>query len=178
MERSTVHSEIAKEVYVSNSSTDRTRHHRRRLFPALVSAVCLSGCVAHSVAGFTPEREESPFEQYEVITGSATRQTVLTGFLLGGDVSELAVVNVDANDNRRLHLYAFGDGIWLPNLDATLGSDVLFVDVANIAGRDRLVTYEPGRLNWFDPESATEHALVAVTSNFDLPWCTTRDLGQ
>ncbi len=108
MERSTVHSEIAKEVYVSNSSTDRTRHHRRRLFPALVSAVCLSGCVAHSVAGFTPEREESPFEQYEVITGSATRQTVLTGFLLGGDVSELAVVNVDANDNRRLHLYAFG----------------------------------------------------------------------
>ena len=46
---------------------------------------------------------------------------------------------------------------------------MLFVDVANIAGRDRLVTYEPGRLNWFDPESATEHALVAVTSNFDPP---------
>ena len=44
-----------------------------------------------------------------------------------------------------------------------------FVDVANIGGRDRLVTYEQGRLNWFDPESATEHVLVAVTSNFNPP---------
>ena len=46
---------------------------------------------------------------------------------------------------------------------------MLFVDVANINGRDRLVSYEPGRLNWFDPETATEHALVKATSNFNPP---------
>ena len=40
---------------------------------------------------------------------------------------------------------------------------------ANIGGRDRLITYERGRLNWFDPDSATEHLLVAVTSNFKPP---------
>ena len=37
--------------------------------------------------------------------------------------------------------------------------------MVNIDGRDRLVMYERGRLNWFEPESATEHPLVAVTSN-------------
>ena len=109
------------------------------------------------------------FEQYEVVTGSAERQTVLTGFLLGGAVAELAVVNIDENDDRRLRIYAFGDRTWAPKLDATLGPEVLFVDVANIGGRDRLVTYEPGRLNWFDPESASEQELVAVSSNFNPP---------
>ena len=43
------------------------------------------------------------------------------------------------------------------------------MDVANIAGRDRLIAYERGRLNWFDPESATEQILVAATSNFNPP---------
>jgi hypothetical protein len=109
------------------------------------------------------------FEQYEVVTGSAQRQTVLTGFLLGGAVAELAVVNIDENDDRRLRIYAFGNGTWVPRLDATLRPEVLYVDVANIGGRDRLVTYERGRLSWFDPESATERALVAVTSNFNPP---------
>jgi hypothetical protein len=113
-------------------------------------------------AGFT-------FERYEVVTGSAQRQTVLTGFLLGGAVEELAVVHIDENDDHRLRIYAFGNGAWAPRLDATLGPAVLFVDVANIGGRDRLITYERGRLNWFDPESATERSLVAVTSNFNPP---------
>ena len=125
----------------------------------------LSGCVRP----FAAQRTGDLFEQYEVVTGTATRQTVLTGFFLGGANAELAVVNIDENDDRRLRIYAFGDDTWVPNLDARLRPEVLFIDVANIAGRDRLVTYEPGRLNWFDPESTTERALVAVTSNFNPP---------
>ena len=109
------------------------------------------------------------FDQYDVVTGVATRQTVVTGFLLGGAVAELAVVYLDEVDDRRLRIYAFADGAWVPTLDATLRPDVLFVDVAKLGARDRLVTYEPGRLNWFDPESATEHELVTVASNFTPP---------
>ena len=93
----------------------------------------------------------------------------MTGLLLGGAGADLAVVNIDDSDERRLRIYEFGDGAWTPGVDATLGPEVLFVDVANIGGRDRLVTYDPGRLNWFDPESATERALVAVTANFNPP---------
>ena len=128
----------------------------------LVFGVFLSIFTAPAAAEFT-------FEQYEVVIGSAERQTVLTGFLLGGAVADLAVVNIDENGERRLRIYAFGDSTWAPILDATLRSEVLFVDVANIDGRDRLIAYEPGRLNWFDPDSATERALVAVTSNLKPP---------
>ena len=128
-------------------------------FPTIEFDVCFT----------TPAAAEFTFEQYEVVTGLAKRQTVLTGFLLGGAIAELAVVNIDDNDDRRLRIYAFGDGTWVPRLDATLGPEVLFVDMANIGGRDRLIAYEPGRLNWFDPDSATERSLVAVTSNFNPP---------
>ena len=117
----------------------------------------------------TPAAAEFNFEQYEVVIGSAKRPTVLTGFLFGGAVAELAVVNIDENGDRRLRIYEFGDGAWTPKLDTSLGPEVLFVDVANIGGRDRLVTYEHGGLNWFDPDSAAEQALVAVASNFKPP---------
>ena len=142
------------------------------LFSILVFAVFLSGCsglLGEEVEPMLPAAAEFTFEQYEVVTGLAKRQTVLTGSLLGGAIAELAVVNIDEKDDRRLRIYAFGDGTWVPRLDATLGPEVLFVDMANIGGRDRLVTYEPGRLNWFDPDSATERSLVAVTSNFNPP---------
>ena len=142
------------------------------LFSILVFAVLLSGCsglLGEEAEPMLPAAAEFTFEQYEVVTGLAERQTVLTGFLLGGAMAELAVVNIDENDDRRLRIYAFGDDTWVPRLDATLGPEVLFVDMANIGGRDRLVTYQRGRLNWFDPESATERALVSVTSNFNPP---------
>ena len=117
----------------------------------------------------SPAAAEFTFDQYEVVIGSVERQTVLTGFLFGGAVADLAVVNIDENGDRRLCIYAFGDSTWGPILGATLRPEVLFVDVANIGDRDRLIAYESGRLNWFDPESATERALVAVTSNFNPP---------
>jgi hypothetical protein len=136
----------------------------------LTLRVCLYGCVAPATAfpGAEPAAEFA-FTEYEVVTGSAKRQTVLTGFLLRGEVAELAVVDIDDGDERRLRIHEFGDGAWAPDADVTLGPDVQFVDVANIGGRDRLVTYDPGHLNWFDPESATERPLVAVTANFSPP---------
>ena len=128
-----------------------------------------SGLFSEEVEPMLPAVREFTFEQNEVVIGSAKRQTVLTGFLLGGPIAELAVVNIDENNDRRLCIYAFGEGAWVSILDATLRSEVLFVDVANIGGRDRLITYEPGRLNWFDPESATERTLMAITSTFNPP---------
>ena len=71
----------------------------------LVFGVFLSSFMSPAAAEFT-------FEQYEVVIGSAERQTVLTGFLLGGAMAELAVVNIDENDHHRLRIYAFGDSTW------------------------------------------------------------------
>ena len=138
----------------------------------LVLGVFLPGCsglLGKEADPMPRASTEFTFDQYEVVMGSAKRQTVLTGFLLGGAMAELVVVDTIDNEDRRLRIYAFDEGTWVPYLDTTLRPEVLFVDVANINGRDRLVTYEPVRLNWFNPETATEHALVAVTSNFNPP---------
>ena len=153
-------------------AANHTRYYQLSRFFMLVFGVFLSGCsglFGKDVDPTSPAARESTFEQYEIVTGVAKHQTVLTGFLLGGTIAELVVVSIDDNDDRRLHIYAFDDGSWVLRLDATLRPEVLFVDIANIGGRDRLITYENGRLNWFDPESATEHPLVAVTSNTPPP---------
>ena len=152
--------------------TEWARCYRRILFFTLIFVVFLSsysGLPKAAADPAVPAHTEFTFDRYEIVTGVAKRQTVLTGFLLGGAIAEVAVVYIDENDNRRLRIYAFGDGTSVLKLDATLRSEVLFVDVANIDGRDRLITYKRGRLDWFDPESATEHPLVAVTSNFKPP---------
>ena len=139
-------------------------------FSELVLAVLLSGFTtsAGTWVGQSAAAGIS-FERFEVVTGPAERQTVLTGFLLGGPVAELAVLTIDDNDDRLLRIYAFGDGAWAPELEATLPPEVKFVDVAGIGGRDRLVAFAPGRLSWFDPESGTERPLIAVSSNFVPP---------
>ncbi len=145
---------------------------KRNLFSILTLGVLLSGYLSlfgEEVEQTPPAPVEFTFDPYEIVIGTAKRQTVLTGFLLGGAIAEIAVVHVDENDNRHLRIYVFGDGTWTLKFNATLRPDVLFVDVANIGGRDRLIVYGPDHLNWFDPDAATERPLVAVTSNFKPP---------
>jgi hypothetical protein len=116
-----------------------------RTLPLIICIIGLAGSIA-AISG-TPATPFT-FEPHELVTG---------------------VVHLDTNAARHLRLYAFGDSTWAPKLNTTLRPDVVFVDVAKIGGHERLITYEPGRLHWFDPESAAEHELVAVTSNFDPP---------
>ena len=129
----------------------------------LLLAGCLAtGCVAPATAGL----EGDLFERLELATGIEQPQTVVPGFFLGGPTAELAVLHVDDEDQLRLRLYGLDEGAWAPALEAELGAGVLFVDVAEIGGRDRLLTYEAGRLSWFDPETATRRALLDVALDY------------
>ena len=153
------------------SVTDCTRRYRRSWFFILFVGVFLSSCSGRSneviAPTMMPAATEFTFKQYEVETGIAKHQTVLTGFLLGGDCAEIVMVNIEENGNRHLRIYAFSDDTWTSRLGATLRPEVLFVDMINIGGRDRLITYEQGRLNWFDPDSGTERALVEIATNYN-----------
>ena len=152
------------------SVTERTRHFQRSLFAVLVFGVFLSSCLGLSnkaIDPMAPAPAEVTFDPYEVVTGVAKHQTVLTGFFLGGSIAELAVVNVDEKGKPQLRIYAFDDNAWMLGLDVPLRPEVLFIDVANIDGRDCLITYERGHLNWFDPESATERVLVEIATNYN-----------
>jgi len=145
---------------------------KRSLFSILTLGVLLSvylSLFGAEVEQTPPTPVEFTFDHYETVIGATKRQTVLTGFLLGGAIAEIAVVHTDENDNRHLRIYTFGDVTWTLKFNTTLRPEVLFVDVVDIGGRDRLITYGNGRLNWFDPDSQTERLLVSVTSNFTPP---------
>ena len=54
-------------------------------------------------------------------------------------------------------------------IETLLSAEVLFIDIANIRGHDRLIFYQPGILTWFDPESQTLQPLVEVVSDYAPP---------
>ncbi len=74
--------------------------HSVRRWPMRVRTLILIACTI-GLAGPMPAISGEPaaaeftFDRYEVVLGSAERQTVLTGFFLGGGIAELAVVNID-----------------------------------------------------------------------------------
>jgi hypothetical protein len=106
------------------------------------------------------------FERHEITLDGDQGRTVVPGFFLGNETAELAVVHMDAQGARHLKLLAFtGDG-WATSMQTTLRPGVLFVDVASIGGRDRLLTYAPGRLDLFDPDTTSEHPLVHVAMDY------------
>ena len=150
------------------SASKHTRRLRKTLSSVAVLAVLLSGGKTNAAAQSAPDpAAQLTFERYEVVTGSSKRQTVLSGFLLGGAMADLAVVHIDEYGDNRLQLFEFDGDSWQPAVEATLAPGVLFVDVANIGGRERLLTYASGRLNWFDPDSATERPLVEVPASYN-----------
>ncbi|MDH3590220.1 MAG: hypothetical protein OEQ74_12555, partial [Gammaproteobacteria bacterium] len=136
---------------------------RKSLLTMLGFAVLQSGCTTTPAAEFTNDL----FEQFEVVTGSIKHQTVIPGFFLGGPIADLAVLSIDENSVRLLSIYTFDNRTWVKKLDAALGPHVKFVDVANIDGVDRLITYKNNRLNWFDPDSDMERELVRIATNYN-----------
>jgi hypothetical protein len=143
-------------------AADRQRPGRRQHFCILLLAVLLAGCTTQPVA----KPAEDLFEHYEVSTGTAHHQTVLTGFFLGSETAELVVLDISESGKRRVQMYGLDDGAWNATLAASLSPGALFVDRANIAGHDRLISYQDGRLNWFDPVSKTEQALLDIATSY------------
>ena len=142
----------------------------RRKSGLLLLALFLAGC--GKTAAIQPSSEQAAgytFEHHEVVTGLAEHQVVLTGLLLDGGLADIAAISGLQEVERRLVIYSFDDTTWVPRLNSTLPPEVVYTDVANIGGRDRLVTYEPGRLQWFDPESGLYSTLMELPSTPETP---------
>ena len=65
------------------------------LFPIFVFSISILGC-SKKLGGEVKQTVPIPpaafsFKQHEIVTGSAKHQTVLTGFLMGGTIAELAM---------------------------------------------------------------------------------------
>lgn len=129
---------------------------------ALPVALCVGGCAVPSAA----QPAVDLFERHEIVTGAAERQTLLPGSFTGPGQAELAIVRVQTAAERRVQVHGLdGDG-WSMVREARLDAEVLFVDVAGVAGRDHVITYRDGSLNRLDVDSGTEHRLVALATDF------------
>ena len=129
-----------------------------------VTIIGCSGTLDNKLKPLSP----TPFtyDQYQMHIGTEKHQTILAGFLLNGERAEIIVVNLDNNSNRNLTLYSFYEDKWVEKISTQLNPKVLFIDIATIDGRDSLITYEHGQLNWFDPESETEHNLLDIKTHY------------
>ena len=134
----------------------------RWIFSVPAVALALAGC---ATALTTPE-SNALFETQEIETPAALHQTVLPGSFDGSGRAQLAVVSVDKTGSGRVRLLALDGGEWVTTADGALDPAVVFVDVARIGGRDRLVTYRHGSVHWFDPESGEQRRLVGLSTRY------------
>ncbi len=135
-----------------------------------VFRVCLAGCAAPAAQAATEAAAAYVPVRHEVVIGPAERRAaVLSGFLTGAGAADLVTVQESAGGARLLRVFSFVDGAWRPALEASLRSEVAFVDVANLDGRERLIVYGAGRLSWFDVETGREQALMDLTADIEPP---------
>ncbi len=125
-------------------------------------------------------QDEILFTRYDISLKISEPATLIPGSFLGNAVDDFLLID----QKRNLQLYSYDEDTWSLSFKTKLRSGVQFVDVANIKGQDRLVTVEPGRINWFDPVSKTEELLFELTHTYrrseqDVPHLDiTRDLNQ
>lgn len=116
------------------------------------------------------------FDQHEIILGADKYQTVLSGNLIGNSHSEISVTTKDTTGHISLFIYSFVNSSWIKSVESELSNDILFADIATIAGRDRLIFYENGRFSYFDPEKQKSVNLLSTSFNYNgsssgqIPW--------
>ncbi|MDE0348106.1 MAG: VCBS repeat-containing protein [Gammaproteobacteria bacterium] len=96
------------------------------------------------------------FEIHEIDTGAAPYQTVLPGSFTAPGYAELAVIEGAAGGEPRLAIHRLDAGAWPVVLETALDEGVLFVDVANVGGKDHPVLYRRGRVTLFDAATVLE----------------------
>jgi len=116
------------------------------------------------------------FDQYEIDLGNEKFQIILSGNLIGDSHSDISVTTKDSSGNISLSIYSFENDTWKKSVESELSHDILFVDIAIIAGRDRLIVYENGHFSYFEPEKMISIDLFSTSFNYKgsskgrIPW--------
>ncbi len=106
---------------------------------------------------------EQLFTAFQIDADLPARPTVMTGAFLDGESPQVALVYLDDNRAPRIRFYRLEEHGWTSALEAPLATGIHFVDVLNIAGRDHLIFYRDGRIDWFDPRSSSESVLLEIS---------------
>ena len=102
----------------------------------------------------------SPFQHYEIDTGTARHQTIVPGSFTGLQSAEIAVLE-RVGGGVRVRILELKEGDWRVMAETVREGRTAFVDVLQVAGRDHLVLYRDGGLAIIDAAQAREHAFVS-----------------
>lgn len=119
-----------------------------------------------------PIMAEPEFEIFELQTGLAEHQIVLSGFVYTDPASSYAnliVINVDDQDNRDLVIYTLIEKNWVSVSTLPIGKQVIFVDLVKVGGVDRLLLFERNRVSWLQPETGEIHFMKAIATIYNVP---------
>ena len=107
------------------------------------------------------------YDSFVVDTGEATTHTLLHGRLTGGGTDDLIVFR-HYEDVRQMAVYSFDGSGWTPIHVADVPPDVIFVDMMELGGEDRLLMFRRDHLEWLDPESWTRVPLIAASTIYQI----------
>ena len=95
---------------------------------------------------------ELAYDNHRIDLGESISQTVVHGRLTGGVADDLIVFTHDERA-RQMAVYAYDGDTWSRVHLADVPSEVVFVDMVNLGGQDRLLAVRREGVDWIDPEN-------------------------
>ena len=110
---------------------------------------------------------ELAYDNHRIDLGESISQTVVHGRLTGGSADDLIVFTHDERA-RQMAVYAYDGGTWSRVHLADVPSDVIFVDMINLGGQDRLLALRREGVDWIDPETWALKPWLAAASMYKV----------
>ena len=131
-----------------------------------VITVVLAVLLIFGIASTSVASENELFDIYEIDTGDANHQTVLTGSFTGSEHVELAVISAGDDGTKRVTVFRLDDDQWQVHREFPIDQEILFVDRLEVAGRNQILTYRVGAFGRLDLDTGREEELVKVPVDF------------
>ena len=110
---------------------------------------------------------ELAYDNHRIEVGEVISQTVVHGRLTGGGADDLAVFTHDERA-RQMAVYAYDGETWSRVHVADVPSDLIFVDMMNLGGQDRLLAIRREGVDWFDPKTWTLKPWLPAVSMYKV----------
>ena len=110
---------------------------------------------------------ELTYDSQEMDIGDAVSETLLHGGLTGGDTDDL-VVFTHTDRTRTMSVYSHDGETWSRRHFGEVPSDIVFVDMMEVGGEDRLLALRRGGIDWIEPTAWTPRAWLVAASMYKV----------
>ena len=132
------------------------------LYGAFATTVVVATFAAASAAF-----AELTYDNHVIDLGEVVSRTVLHGRLTGGDTDDL-IVFTHADRARWMAVYAYDGKTWSRRHVGEVAPEIIFVDMMNLGGQDRLLALRRGRIDWIDPKTWEPRPWLTAASMYNL----------